>query len=134
LRFTIRAAIASLAALAILGGGSSAMAAVAPAPSATHITVPASANSGIRPVAVPTTLAPGTAFAPVDGRRPRYVAGYTDHALQRMRERNISADQVQTVVGLRAEGQWQPDNRTWKISDGRVTVIENENAYVVTVW
>ena len=68
-------------------------------------------------------------------RPPNYVAGYTDHALERMRKKNVSRQEVEDVVADPKNYSWQKRKRTWRLNDrkGRLYVIINENAYIVTI-
>lgn len=64
--------------------------------------------------------------------RPRYVAGYTNHALQRMAERGITETQVEAVIAGFDPGIYRDDNDTWTVTDGQLIVVINKNAYIVT--
>ena len=76
-----------------------------------------------------------TFYAVHSSRPPNYVAGYTDHALERMRKRNVSRQEVEDVVADPKNYSWQKRKRTWRLNDrkGRLYVIINENAYIVTI-
>jgi len=64
--------------------------------------------------------------------RPHYVAGYTNHALERMGQRGITKAQVEALVASPDPGHYQDDNDTWLITDGHLIVIINKNAWIVT--
>jgi hypothetical protein len=74
-----------------------------------------------------------TGFQAVRGR-PNYIAGYTQHALDRMAERRISRDQVESVIASHNNGVWQPEHRTWKVCWGGTCVAINDAAEIVTVF
>lgn len=66
--------------------------------------------------------------------RPHYIAGYTDHARQRMAQRHIHTGQVEHVIhapNTRERPGRSPG--TWRVSDGKVWVVINTNAYIVSV-
>ncbi|MEV4129921.1 DUF4258 domain-containing protein [Nocardia sp. NPDC049707] len=66
--------------------------------------------------------------------RPNYIAGYTQHARERMALRNISEMQVQDVISSKVNGVWQPDKETWKVCWNNICVAISEDAYIVTVF
>ncbi|HEY2765379.1 MAG TPA: DUF4258 domain-containing protein, partial [Pseudonocardiaceae bacterium] len=74
-----------------------------------------------------------TSFEMMAGR-PHYIAGYTDHARQRMAQRHIHTGQVEHVIHAHNTRE-RPGNSpgTWRVSDGKVWVVINTNAYIVTV-
>ncbi|MET9026166.1 DUF4258 domain-containing protein [Nocardia sp. NPDC004168] len=124
MRSIIRAAAAPLAGFAILLSG-------IPFAAAASAVVPGASSAVVlseRPATV-TEID----FDAVAGRRPHYIAGYTDHARQRMAERRINEDQVESAIYSHYEGQWQPEHRTWLVTWGGVSVAINEDAYIVTV-
>ncbi|MFC9437640.1 DUF4258 domain-containing protein [Nocardia sp. NPDC057030] len=124
MRSIIRMAAPPLAAFAILLSGM-------PFAAATSTVAP-----DISPVSVVTDRAAAATdirFDEVAGRRPHYIAGYTDHARQRMAERRINESQVEDAILSHYEGQWQPEHRTWKVTWGGISVAINEDATIVTV-
>lgn len=67
---------------------------------------------------------------------PSSVRGYTPHARQRMRERGVTAQEVEFTVFLynqearrNSQGNWRYEN-----SGTNLVVIMNDNAYVITVF
>lgn len=64
--------------------------------------------------------------------RPRYVAGYTPHALENMADRHITKAQVEAVIAGPDPGVYNDDNDTWLVTDGIVIVIINKNGWIVT--
>lgn len=72
------------------------------------------------------------AYPSVAPPRPRYVAGYTPHALENMAERHITKAQVEAVIAGPDPGVYQDRNDTWLVTDGILIVIINKNAYIVT--
>jgi len=64
--------------------------------------------------------------------RPRYVAGYTPHALENMAARHLTKAQVEAVIAGPDPGVYQDRNDTWLVTDGILIVIINKNAWIVT--
>ncbi|WP_280455625.1 DUF4258 domain-containing protein [Nocardia brasiliensis] len=124
MRSIIRAAAAPVAATAILLTGMPFAAAASTATPDTAVTF------------VAAEQVPGAAdfrFEEAAGRRPHYISGYTDHARQRMAERRINEDQVESAIVSKYEGQWQPQHRTWLVTWGGIAVAISEDAKIVTV-
>lgn len=67
------------------------------------------------------------------GRRPRYVGDYTDHAIDEMQRDGITRTEVEDVVSSGPEGTHQSNCR-WKVRKGKITVIIDKSATVVTAW
>lgn len=65
---------------------------------------------------------------------PCIVTGYSLHAMQEMAADHIGSDQVETVVHNTCSRARKQSNGTWKYTDGKITVIANDNGYIVTVW
>ena len=88
------------------------------------------------PSAAPTRSAPAAqpASSASSASRPRYVAGYTAHALERMRERGVSKAEITGLISSGVTGTWQTDARTWKVTGDGLTVIISSDAKIVTVW
>ena len=73
--------------------------------------------------------------APVFIDAPCSVAGYTNHAIQRMTERGITRRQVEDVVSLTCPAAvWQPESQTWFYDGTWIGVAVNNNGWVVTVF
>ncbi|MCT1450079.1 DUF4258 domain-containing protein [Corynebacterium sp. p3-SID1194] len=68
-------------------------------------------------------------------RPPNYIASYSQHAQDRMRERNISRDEVEGAVAHPKSFHWQKKQNNWWImsQNGHLAVIIDDNANVVTV-
>jgi hypothetical protein len=95
---------------------------------------PVSAQVSPGAVATDTAHSAGSVAMQPAPPRPRYVAGYSAHALQRMAERRISKAEVERLVASPIPGKYQDDNDTWLIMNpvtGLIVVI-NKNAYIVT--
>jgi len=84
--------------------------------------------------AAPATQAARSAPSASSASRPQHVAGYTAHALQRMRERGVSKAEITGLITSRVAGTWQTDARTWKVTGNGLTVIISSDAKIVTVW
>jgi hypothetical protein len=63
-----------------------------------------------------------------------FVSGYSYHAQQQMAARRITSDHVENVVHSTCSRAKKQSNGTWKYTDRKITVIANDNGYVVTVW
>lgn len=73
---------------------------------------------------------------PLHGARPpSYIAGYTPHALDRMRKRGVSKSMVEDAVANPKSYRWDKRHNTWQITDqkSRIVVSLNDNAWVVTI-
>ena len=92
------------------------------------------APSSVATRAAPATQAARPAPSVSSASRPQYVAGYTAHALQRMRERGVSKAEITGLITSRVAGTWQTDERTWKVTGNGLTVIISSDAKIVTVW
>ncbi|WP_172812365.1 DUF4258 domain-containing protein [Corynebacterium timonense] len=68
-------------------------------------------------------------------RPPNYIAGYTPHALDRMRKRGVSKSMVEDAVSNPKRYGWDKRHNTWQITDqkSRIIVSLNDNAWVVTI-
>lgn len=65
---------------------------------------------------------------------PCIVTGYSYHAQQMIAERRISSDHVESVVYSTCSGAKRQSNGTWRYRSKAITVITNDNGYVITVW
>jgi hypothetical protein len=64
---------------------------------------------------------------------PCVVTGYSLHAMDEMAQDHIGSDYVETVVHNTCHGARKQKNGTWLYTDGKITVIANNNGYIVTV-
>jgi hypothetical protein len=103
-----------------------------PGPSAAPSVVATRATPAAQPAR--TTPAAQPAPSASSASRPQYVAGYTAHALQRMRERGVSKAEIKELITSSVPGTWQTDARTWRVTGNDLTVIISSDAKIVTVW
>ncbi|WP_331733026.1 hypothetical protein [Streptomyces sp. NBC_01276] len=73
------------------------------------------------------------------GTAPTSLRGASQHMRQRMAERRVSWDDIQTVVRVGAPNAYCQDNGKWRyevgLSDGRlIAVIGSQDAWGVTVF
>jgi hypothetical protein len=65
---------------------------------------------------------------------PCIVTGYSLHAAEEMEADSLTADTVEDVVYNTCSRARRQSNGTWKYTQGRITVVCNDNGYVVTAW
>lgn len=70
----------------------------------------------------------------VQAGAPCFVSGYSLHAQEQMAARRITSDHVENVVHGTCSRAKRQSNGTWKYTDRKITVVANNNGYVVTVW
>ena len=67
-------------------------------------------------------------------KAPCLVTGYSYHAQQEMAADGISSDYVEQVVHDTCGSAKRQGNGNWRFQTRYITVITNNNGYVVTVW
>lgn len=83
-------------------------------------------------------VGPGTAVTggvmTIQASAPCVVTGYSLHAMDEMAADRIGSDQVENVVHSTCSRARRQSNNTWRYTNGKITVIANNNGYIVTVW
>jgi hypothetical protein len=81
-----------------------------------------------------TTGSPASVPAAPRASAPCFVSGYSLHAMDEMSADRIYSNQVENVVLDTCNRARKQQNGNWNYTDGNITVIANDDGYIVTVW
>ncbi len=68
-------------------------------------------------------------------KRPNYIASFSNHALSEMQKDGITKEQARDVIESRGTKVQDGNSKcSWKVTKGKITVVINEDANVITAW